>query len=226
MRAYFTHKLPIFQSTRPIRGTTGDAGPMRPVRRDFNPRAPYGARQARGQGPGSQGQISIHAPHTGRDLVSTHACTPLREFQSTRPIRGATYHSLPKWHSKQRNFNPRAPYGARPIRLESRRLPMVFQSTRPIRGATESGTLSLSLANISIHAPHTGRDRSRPASVLDPPTFQSTRPIRGATFYSIFSLHYCIHFNPRAPYGARPDSGSRIHFCGGISIHAPHTGRD
>ena len=78
---------------------------------------------------------------------------------------------------------------------------------------------------ISIHAPHTGRDRDRPI-----------RP-GGITY-----------FNPRAPYGARhmdgdvvyrnvvfqstrPIRGATIHRdvpkrYSGISIHAPHTGRD
>ncbi len=56
---------------------------------------------------------------------------------------------------------------------------------------------------ISIHAPHTGRDAKGGGHKARPP-----------------------HFNPRAPYGARP---GRTRSEGGtdhISIHAPHTGRD
>ena len=34
--------------------------------------------------------ISIHAPRTGRDLVQLHYFAPLKTFQSTRPVRGAT----------------------------------------------------------------------------------------------------------------------------------------
>ena len=81
------------------------------------------------------------------------------------------------------NFNPRAPCGAR---LCSR-----MMAGRPQK------------INISIHAPHAGRDLAG-----------SSVPPR---------VH---HFNPRAPCGARPalfapvDGGKRI------SIHAPHTGRD
>ena len=56
---------------------------------------------------------------------------------------------------------------------------------------------------ISIHAPHTGRDRLILEFFGIVSIFQSTRPIRGAT-----CPFFCI-------------------LCfAGISIHAPHTGRD
>ena len=57
--------------------------------------------------------------------------------------------------------------------------------------------------DISIHAPHTGRDDSGPRNQFLFHVFQSTRPIRGATYMSLFLLLML-----------------------GISIHAPHTGRD
>ena len=126
--------LGVFQSTRPLRGAT--PLPSRPARRatDFNPRAPCGARQlVRGVGDAGR-RISIHAPLAGRDRlgaplvgvphISIHA--PLagrdgdgdpdtdedKEFQSTRPLRGAT--SLYSTGDKRKtNFNPRAPCGAR-----------------------------------------------------------------------------------------------------------------
>ena len=172
--------------------------------------------------------ISIHAPHTGRDVwASGIRCT-------------TTY------------FNPRAPYGAR--------LPFIGRFIRP--------------GPISIHAPHTGRDRVYDGTVLVFGKFQSTRPIRGATVavqesrYGVFlfqstrpirgatlgAFRLCNvrrYFNPRAPYGARPDCSCRRYapafrtfqstrpirgatsfrcLLSGIvikiSIHAPHTGRD
>ncbi len=111
-------------------------------------------RDATKEATGIKHEISIHAPHTGRD--------------SGRCIAIAS----------PMNFNPRAPYGARPL------------------GRYYNGV-------ISIHAPHTGRDYraascSRVASV-----FQSTRPIRGATAQSRLTRRHRPHFNPRAPYGAR-----------------------
>ena len=79
------------------------------------------------------------------------------EFQSTRPMRGATLVSC------------------EPCRNET------FQSTRPMRGATHKWDDTAGQKEISIHAPHAGRDR-RP------------RTIRLRFEY----------FNPRAPGGARP----------------------
>ena len=58
-------------------------------------------------------QISIHAPHAGRDWAPWNLLSLSAEFQSTRPMRGATsgrnYLDLQGHH-----FNPRAPCGARP----------------------------------------------------------------------------------------------------------------
>ena len=103
--------MSLFQSTRPIRGATDDDGKNASNKVYFNPRAPYGARQA---------EDSIYRV--------------LMQFQSTRPIRGATAsarncspnHSI-SIHAphtgrdgsmdyderERRDFNPRAPYGAR-----------------------------------------------------------------------------------------------------------------
>ena len=79
---------------------------------NFNPRAPCGARQAPACHVGGLLGISIHAPHAGRDSGNgkivqrahdfnprapcgarprlCHSPTPPLEFQSTRPMRGAT----------------------------------------------------------------------------------------------------------------------------------------
>ena len=102
--------------------------------------------------------ISIHAPHAGRDCFGFPPPLLTGLFQSTRPMRGAT--GLRRRSEAQaKNFNPRAPCGARrgffPVRPGS----APFQSTRPMRGATWPW-----------------RDRS-----YQHPGFQSTRPMRGAT---------------------------------------------
>ena len=149
-----------FQSTRPIRGATRCPLNRRDVGDDFNPRAPYGARLLRGRMETYTRHISIHAPHTGRDLKSTVQLCQFFRFQSTRPIRGATLRvsssNSPLKHFNPRApygarlpsrsrcpcctryFNPRAPYGARHTELCDGRKFTVFQSTRPIRGATHS----------------------------------------------------------------------------------------
>ena len=197
---------------------------------------------------GIKHEISIHAPHTGRDSVDRAPSFGTSTFQSTRPIRGATL-IIPRVLFPVKNFNPRAPYGARQKVL-----------------CREGGVVL-----ISIHAPHTGRDRScRRAHIrtryFNPRApygarqilalaaalasqFQSTRPIRGATWLdqnqhnaernfnprapygARLSGRPCVrhkpgNFNPRAPYGARLEMQDRCARYAEISIHAPHTGHD
>ena len=101
------------------------------------------------------------------------------EFQSTRPVRGATLRAdnvadgedisihAPRAGRDLRNkkrprrgryFNPRAPCGARPDGTSIDFITTEFQSTRPVRGATQ---------RIEVE---------QRADV-----FQSMRPVRGAT---------------------------------------------
>ena len=220
-----------FQSTRPIRGATPYFAAWAFRMRYFNPRAPYGARLGRGKcrrrgyqnfnscapygarhligryRAGSR-RISIHAPHTGRDVL-IFVLTGL-----------------------DIDFNPRAPYGARQRLRKCTGSWQKFQSTRPIRGATRCYDPVRQRRHISIHAPHTGRDARKLWSRVSLTLFQSTRPIRGATMQddlrlavpaiSIHAPHtgrdICagyrstsgLHFNPRAPYGARPVTASRL----------------
>ena len=159
----------LFQSTRPIRGATESRQSAALIQ-----------------------SISIHAPHTGRDVVAWRNTGEFAAFQSTRPIRGATNKALFKscdfnisihaphtgrdWYSAagcgsaKVNFNPRAPYGAR----------------HPINSNVAG------IPNISIHAPHTGRDTM--AQLMD---------------------CVAVYFNPRAPYGARQQKCIIyvLHFC-------------
>ena len=171
-------------------------------------------------------RISIHAPHTGRDNYNIYDRLLHYRFQSTRPIRGATLlyrvslcngepisihaphtgRDAGRWRCQGHtgNFNPRAPYGAR-------------------RNVTEADR---NIAFISIHAPHTGRDAAPPCISIKYSKFQSTRPIRGATIRWYTFEYDRIHFNPRAPYGARRPCVRALNAMIRISIHAPHTGRD
>ena len=79
----------------------------------------------------------------------------------------------------------------------------VFQSTRPVWGATNTAPARRAASPISIHAPRVGRDR-RAVSVNNPG----------------------IHFNPRAPCGARLKHPPGKRDSSEISIHAPRVGRD
>ena len=168
-----------FQSTRPMRGAT----PWRtycPARSGhFNPRAPCGARLP---------------PN----------CSPVMGsvFQSTRPMRGATPASSSVGHPSQ-NFNPRAPCGARQVWSNDETAELVFQSTRPMRGATSGDFWEIPKDEISIHAPHAGRDGG-----------------------DLGHLRLHSDFNPRAPCGARLVAQHQWELATDISIHAPHAGRD
>ena len=145
-----------FQSTRPMRGATWASrnGYIVP---DISIHAPHAGRDEKRTCPPSPDRISIHAPHAGRDL--SRCGRPL-----FRPI------------------SIHAPHAGRDkTGFPSKRCRPLFQSTRPMRGATHKWDDTAGQKEISIHAPHAGRDR-RP------------RTIRLRFEY----------FNPRAPCGARP----------------------
>ena len=149
---------------------------------------------------------------------------------------------------ENKNFNPRAPCGARQL-SNARYIPdNTFQSTRPVRGATIWCCLMRELQVISIHAPRAGRDflfsfvfsnlydfnPRAPCGARLPifpgntitPIFQSTRPVRGATSLSSSRSSSLFYFNPRAPCGARHPCCYPFNIILFISIHAPRAGRD
>ena len=142
--------------------------------------APHAGRDRTHLGQRAGSGISIHAPHAGRDGCFQRSAGFCVQFQSTRPMRGATFFAKPMMD-----------------------LSLEFQSTRPMRGATGALFILHLQKIISIHAPHAGRDskgtaRTFTASDFNPRApcgarrnpaadrgsdgeFQSTRPMRGAT---------------------------------------------
>ena len=147
----------VFQSTRPMRGAT--------------------PRSLRGR---YAGDISIHAPHAGRDAHQDRRLPLCHHFNPRAPC-GARRTSLhrracPRYFNprapcgarrgRQRNvfpavqhFNPRAPCGARlNAATQAGDYYATFQSTRPMRGATRRHDRAQQALHISIHAPHAGRD--------------------------------------------------------------------
>ena len=158
-------------------------------------------RDATKEATGIKHEISIHAPHTGRDSVDRAPSFGTSTFQSTRPIRGATW----TWWT--------SPPGKK------------FQSTRPIRGATTPADQAVHAQRISIHAPHTGRDSHHTQGIVPSQEFQSTRPIRGATPMCLYDAEK--HFiSIHAPHTGRDVFALSSAEIADISIHAPHTGRD
>ena len=72
-----------------------------------------------------------------------------------------------------------------------------------MRGATLIRAVDLLFDDISIHAPHAGRDSTSRLDCLESCIFQSTRPMRGATRRASAAGRGSSYFNPRAPCGAR-----------------------
>ena len=166
----------------------------------FNPRAPCGARQ---------------------DSIAAQIKTI--EFQSTRPVRGATnpfcapFSKLevsihapragrddahPGHRSGHGCFNPRAPYGARQDSIAAQIKTIEFQSTRPVRGATNPFCAPFSKLEVSIHAPRAGRDDAHPGHRSGHGCFNPRAPC-GARRNATEQTGLPKSFNPRAPCGAR-----------------------
>ena len=185
-----------------MRGATNRTHHTNTICNNFNPRAPCGARLSTIAPTKEPTQISIHAPHAGRDNGAYAFIEPILKFQSTRPMRGATA----EWcrsSTPGTNFNPRAPCGARPLLLRFARLHLIFQSTRPMRGATmDEGRGIRTTYDFNPRAPCGARLPLNPILFFSW-IFQSTRPMRGATSKDTQSLTNKT-----------------------ISIHAPHAGRD
>ena len=123
----------MFQSTRPMRGATGDVGGFQ-FCLSVSIHAPHAGRDSLLRDTVSCIDVSIHAPHAGRDRHPRISDSSDTRFQSTRPMWGATrrhaaiglsvvvsIHAprVGRDHADgqrcpQRNcFNPRTPCGAR-----------------------------------------------------------------------------------------------------------------
>ena len=220
----------VFQSTRPVRGaTSGRTARYVDLVRFQSTRPVRGATYRFSDASVMPTGVSIHAPRTGRDRVSSSSIRSIRMFQSTRPVRGATstldeqvaslavsihaprtgrdaFRGITRQRC-YRCFNPRAPYGARHDRVDN--------GVHRWRGC------------FNPRAPHGARRRVLRQCSADG-MFQSTRPARGATRVRLCNAkllrHVSIHapragrdvdavmvvparlrcFNPRAPRGARP----------------------
>ena len=170
-----------------------------------------------------------------------------QQFQSTLPVGGATdcVCSCASW---SRYFNPRSPWGERPICRRSWTTQRRFQSTLPVGGATLDGLLRLVrawyfnprspwgerlqqhpglrvLQDISIHAPRGGSDRqygdhSRHGDI------SIHAPRGGSDANLVFSAKLIAEFQSTLPVGGATLSGPAWRTVRPISIHAPRGGSD
>ena len=147
--------------------------------------------------------ISIHAPRVGRDHRIIPFTARLAQFQSTRPVWGATSIRSPARRCRG-DFNPRAPCGARPPMLPP-----------PPRGS-----------DFNPRAP-CGARRSTALSSYRSTLFQSTRPVWGATSCASTCVDAVRSFQSTRPvWGATPFRRFGCQKPLRISIHAPRVGRD
>ena len=123
------------------------------------------------------------------------------EFQSTRPVRGATPARIEPMPSNSR-FQSTRPVRGATSKTSVKKYEMMFQSTRPMRGAT-------------------WRDECETWAH----TFQSTRPMRGATVQR-YRPSRIKEVSIHAPHAGRDCAYSSTQSDCAVSIHAPHAGRD
>ena len=218
----------VFQSTHPVRGATG-AGLdyLRSV-------APISIHAPRAGCDAflcatiiDAPTISIHAPRAGCDVLAWFAFRWIYKFQSTHPVRGATYYLI-KGTLFCHNFNPRTPCGVR--------------RTSSARG--------LPMRQISIHAPRAGCDGELECIKLQVSNFNPRTPCGVRLRLDRLRRTGACNFNPRTPCGVRPVirrciavsacgfqsthpvRGATWAAAGGgvvrvrISIHAPRAGCD
>ena len=135
-----------------------------------------------------QARVSIHAPREGRDLDAPVEIDMGMEFQSTRPVKGATRKLAASEHERDVSIHaPRegrdvARGNAKPRTLVSIHAPregrddeveslfhreLMFQSTRPVKGATRPRRPHPRPPQVSIHAPREGRDAPASASARE-----------------------------------------------------------
>ena len=157
LRVPTTLELLRFQSTRPIRGAT------------YNIVVD-----------GITAEFQSTRPMRGATPRSRRRRPPRKAFQSTRPMRGATVAISHPPHLPA-DFNPRAPCGARRPALRRRRRWKHFNPRAPCGARPPTADEIAAAIEISIHAPHAGRDPGRHAPPRPLEIFQSTRPMRGAT---------------------------------------------
>ena len=146
--------------------------------------------------------ISIHAPLAGRDLILQVIILLWALFQSTRPLRGATW-ILSFITSFLEYFNPRAPCGAR---------------------LASAGTPCKEVCHFNPRAPCGARLLGLQCGELD--IYFNPRAPCGARPRNAGGNDCMDDFNPRTPCGVRRWMFGRMAAYLPISIHAPLAGCD
>ena len=235
-----------FQSTCPLRGTTGDGEGQqghRPISIHvplaghdfvapaptvtayyFNPRAPCGARHNRA----CKGKVSPNfnprAPCGARLAHSRLAKASTRHFNPRAPCGARRCHRYTSYTAM--HFNPRAPCGARRQTCWGSPSRCYFNPRAPCGARRSITACSNSGGSISIHVPLAGHDGAQHLHQLRRNGFQSTCPLRGTTNTEKTRTRFCrisIHV-PLAGHDDAALAAPAVLFD--ISIHVPLAGHD
>ena len=180
-----------------------DPGTLRLTKRskNFNPHSPCGERPCWNIRPNAGSYFNPHSPCEER-LKPDLSVLKDMQFQSTLPLRGATYSY---WISPS---------------------VQIFQSTLPLRGATFSMRLVQHIVSISIHTPLAGSDGtarpwSRPCGNFNPhsPCGERQYAYRHPSVKVEISIH--------TPLAGSDEAGAAVLVKADvISIHTPLAGSD
>ena len=145
----------------------------------FNPRPPCGGRRVY-VGDGYTIEAFQSTPPVRGATFEDNADSAEALFQSTPPVRGATTvkDRLPEVY---RDFNPRPPCGGRPLCCLLSPEVMHFNPRPPCGGRRQAVIDLAEVLTISIHAPRAGGDANAFTKMSSSIKFQSTPPVRGAT---------------------------------------------
>ena len=169
--------------------------------------------------------ISIHAPLTGSDLEQIRRQKYDLLFQSTLPLRGATgIITVPQ--SPVHNFNPRSPYGERPLEKLGIFPDEIISIHAPLTGSDQTVTVKIYInPYFNPRSPYGERPLWRARDINFQIRFQSTLPLRGATEKNMMQKWWPL-FQSTLPLRGATGAGPRYSIGSFISIHAPLTGSD
>ena len=200
-----------FQFTHPGRGATSTGFSARRLTSCFNSRTPGGVRLQRLSTLGKACTVSIHAPREGCDFGTLkyshfHCSFNSRTPGGVRPIGRSASVSKGGFNSRTpggvrryscsgrrcyARFNSRTPGGVRPPVSSMSKSSAVFQFTHPGRGATAPAIAPAVKADVSIHAPREGCDKTTFSVARGRSSFQFTHPGRGATRHAASCIPSC-----------------------------------
>ena len=192
----------------------------------FNPRSPHGERPATDCLLHRHADFNPRSPH-GERLENVPKLKWTALFQSTLPARGATekpidgqmtflYFNPRSPHGERRNFhrprcecehfNPRSPHGERLAPPDSHLRRVEISIHAPRTGSDATRPPPLISPSISIHAPRTGSDVTLCRVRIGLYPFQSTLPARGATLVQLRGAAQRLFQSTLPARGATPPS--------------------